>query len=84
MTEDDQHFNIGLGHIIMKMVRIGELDIHFDNLKREVFERIESWIIDWVRRKLEYKAANKRVLEQSAHMNDLFTNFYKEINNKKY
>lgn len=64
MTEDDRHFNIGLSHIIMKMIRIGELDLHFDNLKREVFERIENWIIDWVRRKLEYKVANRRLVEQ--------------------
>jgi hypothetical protein len=34
MTTDNGHFNIGLSHIIMKMVQGGELDVNFDNLKR--------------------------------------------------
>ena len=69
MTTDNGHFNIGLSHIIMKMVQGGELDVNFDNLKREVFDKIESWIIDWVKRKLEYKAANRRLAEQKRTMN---------------
>jgi hypothetical protein len=61
MTIGNRHFNIGLSHIIMKMIQSGELNINFDNLKREAFDKVENWIIDWVKRKLEFKVANKRL-----------------------